>query len=171
MLHSSLVMNNIRNGQQVPESAAVSGSTESFCYHDRLLPPGWYVKIDKKQVAENSRLHSFSQDPITVEDQYTDFYYKHFGETFGHQPPEPDKLMPWRDQLSEINQQLAPTFTLASRQASASRNPIMESGAATTELLEMQRKCEALEEENRKLGSFRKSKMDPFLRVELSCWC
>ena len=171
MLHSSLVMNNIRNGQQVPEPAAVQGSTESFCHRDRLLPPAWYVKIDKKQVAENSRLHSFSQDPITVEDQYTDFYYKHFGETFGHQPPEPDKLMPWRHQLSEINQQLAPTFTLASRQASASRNPIMESGAATTELLEMQRKCEALEEENRKLGSFRKSKMDPFLRVELSCWC
>ena len=136
MLHSSLVMNNIRNGKQVPEPAAVSGSTESFCYHDRLLPPGWYVKIDKKQVAENSRLHSFSQDPITVEDQYTDFYYKHFGETFGHQPPEPDKLMPWRDQLSKINQQLAPTFTLASRQASASRDPIVESRAATTELLD-----------------------------------
>ena len=120
MLHSSLVMNNIRNGKQVPEPAAVSGSTESFCYHDRLLPPGWYVKIDKKQVAENSRLHSFSQDPITVEDQYTDFYYKHFGETFGHQPPEPDKLMPWRHQLSEINQQLAPSITLASRQSSQS---------------------------------------------------
>ena len=68
-------------------------------------------------------------------------------------------------------QQLAPTFTLASRQASASRDPIVESRAATTELLEMQRKCEALEEENRKLGSFRKSKMDPLLRVELSCWC
>jgi hypothetical protein len=33
----------------------------------------------------------------------------------------------------------------------------VESRAATTELLEMQRKCEALEEENRKLGSFRKS--------------
>ena len=126
-------MNNIRNGKQVPEPAAMSGSTESFCYHDRLLPPGWYVKIDKKQVAENSRLHSFSQDPITVEDQYTDFYYKHFGETFGHQPPEPDKLMPWRDQLSEINQQLAPTFTLASRQASVPQDPIVESRAATTE--------------------------------------
>ena len=54
MLHSSLVMNNIRNGQQVPEPAAVSGSTESFCYRDRLLPPGWYVKIGKKQVAENN---------------------------------------------------------------------------------------------------------------------
>ena len=169
MLHSSLVMNNIRNGQQVPESAAVSGSTESFCYRDRLLPPGWYVKIGKKQVAENSRPPSFSQD--TVEDQYADFYYKHFGETFGHQPPEPDKLMPWRHQLSEINQQLAPSITLASRQASASRDPIVESRAATTELLEMQRKCEALEEENRKLGSFRKSKMNPLLRVELSCWC
>ena len=70
MLHSSLVMNNIRNGKQVPESAAVLGSTESFCYRDRLLPPAWYVKIDKKQVAENSRPPSFSQDPITVEDQY-----------------------------------------------------------------------------------------------------
>ena len=68
-----------------------------------------------------SRPSSFSQDAITVEDQYADFYYKHFGETIGHQPPEPDNLMPWRDQLSEINQQLAPTFTLTSRQASASR--------------------------------------------------
>ena len=54
---------------------------------------------------------------VTVtEDQYADFYYKHFGETFGHQPPDPDNLMPWRDQLSEINQQLAPTFTLAKPQ-------------------------------------------------------
>ena len=52
-----------------------------------------------------SRPSSFSQDAITVEDQYADFYYKHFGETIGHQPPEPDNLMPWRDQLSEINQQ------------------------------------------------------------------
>ena len=107
--------------------------------------------------------------------------------------------MPWRDQLSEINQQLAPTFSLASRQASVPQDPIVESRAATTEtqgemsyggasklgpavdaaggstktkaskkyksrqelveenvmlkaqLLEMQRKCEALEEENRKL--------------------
>ena len=49
-----------------------------------------------------------TKDPITVEvpvieDQYADFYYKHFGETFGHQPPEPDKLLPWGDQLSEIS--------------------------------------------------------------------
>ena len=96
MLRTSLVMNNIRNGQQVPESAAVSGSTESFCYRDRLLPPAWYVKIGKKQVAENSRPPSFSQDPITVEvtvteDRYADFYYKHFGrtneDTIGHQAP------------------------------------------------------------------------------------
>ena len=121
-----------------------------------------------------------TKDPITVEvpvieDQYADFYYEHFGgtneDTIGHQPLEPDNQMPWRDQLSEINQQLAPSITLASRQASASRDPIVESRAATTELLEMQRKCEALEEENRKLGSFRKSKMNPLLRVELSCWC
>ena len=55
-----------------------------------------------------------TKDPITVEvpvieDQYADFYYKHFGgtneDTIGHQPPEPDNQMPWRDQLSEINQQ------------------------------------------------------------------
>ena len=60
--------------QQVPEPAAVSGSAESFYYRDRLLPPGWYVKIGKKQVAENSRPPSFSPDPITVEDQCADFY-------------------------------------------------------------------------------------------------
>ena len=55
-----------------------------------------------------------TKDPITVEvpvieDQYADFYYEHFGgtneDTIGHQPPEPDNQMPWRDQLSEINQQ------------------------------------------------------------------
>ena len=55
-----------------------------------------------------------TKDPITVEvpvieDQYADFYYKHFGgtneDTIGHQPPEPDNQMPWQDQLSEINQQ------------------------------------------------------------------
>ena len=112
---------------------------------------------------------------LVSKDQHADFYYKHLGGTdediIGHQPPEPENQTPGRDQLSEINQQLAPTFTVASRQASASKDPIVESRAATTELLEMQRKCEALEEENRKLGSFRKSKMDPFLRVELSCWC
>ena len=123
-------------------------------------------------MAENSRPPSFSQD--TVEDQYADFYYKHFGETFGHQPPEPDNQTQGRDQLTEINQQLAPTFSLASRQASATRDPIVENRTATTktqaskkyksrkelveenvllktELLEMKRKCEALEEENRKL--------------------
>ena len=144
-----------------------------------------------------------------TEDQYADFYYKHFGgtneDTIGHQPPEPDNQTPRRDQLSEINQQLASTFSLASRQASASRDAIVESGAASTEtqgemsyggadlqldasqlgpavdaaggstkakasrkyksrkelieenvllktqLLEMERKCAALEEENRKL--------------------
>ena len=31
---------------------AVSESTESFYYRDRLLPPCWYVKIVKKKVAE-----------------------------------------------------------------------------------------------------------------------
>merc|ERR1711994_861121 len=35
------------------DPAAVSESTESFYYRDRLLPPGWYVKIGKK-VAEYS---------------------------------------------------------------------------------------------------------------------
>ena len=83
-------------------------------------------------MAENSRPPSFSQD--TVEDQYADFYYKHFGETFGHQPPEPDKLMPWRHQLSEINQQLAPSITLASTQSSVSKDLIVESRSATTEV-------------------------------------
>ena len=55
-----------------------------------------------------------TKDPITVEvpvieDQYADFYYKHFvgtnEDTIGHQPPKPDNQMLWRDQLSEINQQ------------------------------------------------------------------
>ena len=90
-----------------------------------------------------------TKDPITVEvpvieDQYADFYYKHFGETFGHQPPEPDKLMPWRHQLSEINQQLAPSITLASRQASASRDPIVESRAATTETQDNEITCKIM---------------------------
>ena len=57
-----------------------------------------------------------TKDPITVEvpvieDQYADFYYEHFGgtneDTIGHQPPKPDNQMPWRDQLSEINQQIS----------------------------------------------------------------
>ena len=85
-------------------------------------------------MAENSRPPSFSQDPITVEDQYTDFYYKHFSETFGHQPPDLDKLMPWRNQLSEINQQLAPSITLASTQSSVSKDLIVESRSAATEV-------------------------------------
>ena len=54
-------------------------------------------------------------------------------DTIGHCPTEPDNQTQGRDQLTEINQQLAPTITVASRQASASRDPIVESRAATTE--------------------------------------
>ena len=45
-------------------------------------------------------------------------------DTINHRPPVPVSQMPWRDQLSEINQQLAPT--LVSRQASVSQDPITE---------------------------------------------
>ena len=31
-------------------------------------------------------------------------------DTIGDRPPMPESQMPWRDQLSEINQQLAPTL-------------------------------------------------------------
>ena len=110
MLHSSLVMNNIRNGKQVPEPAAVSGSTESFCYHDRLLPPGWYVKIDKKQVAEYSyevetSFYSPEGAMLTSLEQVAAYMSVQFSvDTIGHRPPVPLSQMPWRD---EINQQSA----------------------------------------------------------------
>ena len=74
---------------------------------------------------------------LVSKDQHADFYYKHLGgtdkDTIGHQPPEPENQTPGRDQLSGINQQLAPTFSLASRQASVPQDPIVESRAATTE--------------------------------------
>ena len=109
----------------------------SFCYRDRLLPPGWHVKIGKKQVAEYSyeaetSFCSPGGAVLTSQEQVAAYMSGQLSvDTTGDRPPVPVSQMPWRDELSEINQQLAPAST--SRQVSVSKDPTLESRSATTE--------------------------------------
>merc|ERR1712218_68391 len=104
------------DGSKGQDPAAVSESTESFYYRDRLLPPGWYVKIVKKKVAEyNYKVETIFYSPggavLTSQEQVAAYMSGQLSvDTIGHRPPVPVSQMPWRDQLSEINQQLAPTL-------------------------------------------------------------
>ena len=99
--------------QQVPDPASVSESTESFYYRDRLLPPGWYVKIGKKQVAENSyevETSFFSPEGamLTSQEQVAAYMSGQLSvDTIGHRPParalEPDAVA-GRDQPAVCDQ-------------------------------------------------------------------
>ena len=126
MMMATSMLGTQQQQQKVPDPAAVSGSTESFCYRDRLLPSGWYVKIGKKQVAEYSyevetSFYSPEGAMLTSQEQVAAYMSGQLSvDTIGHRPPVPVSQMPWREQLSEINQQLAPSITLASRQSSQS---------------------------------------------------
>ena len=137
MMMATSMLGTQQQQQKVPDPAAVSGSTESFCYRDRLLPPGWYVKIGKKQVAEYSyevetSFYSPEGAMLTSQEQVAAYMSGQLSvDTIGHRPPVPVSQMPWRDELSEINQQLAPAFT--SRPASVSKDLIVENRSATTE--------------------------------------
>ena len=124
MMMATSLMNNsalATNGDSQATGTRTTGETSSdkvehFCYRDRALPQGWYIKIGKKQVAEYSyevETSYYSPEGAMLQSQEQIQAYlsgQLSVDSIGHRPPISVQQMPWREDLSEINQQLVPSI-------------------------------------------------------------
>ena len=91
-----------------------SGGQESFVYRDPALPAGWYIRVGKRQVGEFSyevEVAYFSPDgaKLRTQEEVVSFLTGQLSvEDISHRPPISLERMPWKQQLDEINKQLAP---------------------------------------------------------------
>ena len=96
------------------------GEQESFLYRDPVLPTGWYIKVGKRQVAELSyevEVSYFSPEGARLRSQEEVSSYlsgQLSVEDISHRPPVSLERMPWKQQLDEINKQLAPVIEVKS---------------------------------------------------------
>ena len=95
-----------------------SSGQESFVYRDPALPAGWYIKVGKRQVGELSyevEVSYFSPDgaKLRTQEEVVSFLTgQHSVEDISHRPPVSLEKMPWKQQLDEINKQLAPLIEI-----------------------------------------------------------
>ena len=95
-----------------------SSGQESFVYRDPALPAGWYIKVGKRQVAELSyevEVAYFSPDgaKLRTQEEVVSFLTGQLSvEDISHRPPISLERMPWKQQLDEINKQLAPVIEI-----------------------------------------------------------
>ena len=104
-----------------PLVETTSDRTESFCYKDRALPPGWYIKINKKQVAEFSyevETSFFSPEGarLQTQEQVQAYMTGQLSVDTCHLPPMLLSQMPWKEELSEIDLQLVPSIEVVAQQ-------------------------------------------------------
>ena len=101
-----------------PSTSSSSSVGNSFCYKDRDLPLGWYITINKKQVAEFSyevetSFYSPEGARLGSLDQVSSYLSGQLSvDNIGHQPPLTLSQMPWREELSDLDKQLVPTIHL-----------------------------------------------------------
>ena len=95
-----------------------SGGQESFVYRDPALPAGWYIKVGKRKVGELSYevdVAYFSPDgaKLRSQEEVVSFLTGQLSvEDISHKPPVSLERMPWKNQLDEINKQLAPLIEI-----------------------------------------------------------
>ncbi len=99
---------------------------ETFYYRDRSLPPGWWIKVNKKQVAEYQyQVENFFYSPEGAELKNQENIPAYIAgqlsvDSIGHTPPVSVAQMPWREELSELDKQLVPALdSLVTHQAVA----------------------------------------------------
>ena len=114
------------NGTVAKKSTPDPSSGETFHYRDRSLPPGWWIKVNKKQVAEYQyQVENFFYSPEGAELKNHENIPAYIAgqlsvDSIGHAPPLGVAQMPWREELSELDKQLVPSLdNLVTHQAVA----------------------------------------------------
>ena len=114
------------NGTAAVETTPQPSDGETFYYRDRSLPPGWWIKVNKKQVAEYQyQVENFFYSPEGAELKNHENIPAYIAgqlsvDSIGHTPPVSVASMPWREELSELDKQLVPALdNLVTHQAVA----------------------------------------------------
>ena len=125
------------NGTAAAESTPQPTDGETFYYRDRSLPPGWWIKVNKKQVAEYQyQVENFFYSPEGAELKNHENIPAYIAgqlsvDSIGHTPPVSVASMPWREGLSELDKQLVHALdNLVTHQAVAGGIIKRGSGAA-----------------------------------------
>jgi len=135
-------------------------NNQTFYYRDHALPTGWYIRIDKRLIADYSYevdTSFFSPDGACLRSTAEVSAYLNgqlLVEDLSHRAPVSVNLLPWKEDLNEINKQFVPniniTFTGATNftLGDASQNSLKRPLTGTQDL---------------KIFEDKKSKQDNFL--------
>ena len=125
MMATSMINSNGTAAEAISTPQPTSDG-ETFTYRDRSLPPGWWIKVNKKQVAEYQyQVENFFYSPEGAELKNHDNIPAYIAgqlsvDSIGHTPPISVAQMPWREELSELDKQLVPSLeNLVTHQAVA----------------------------------------------------
>jgi len=94
-------------------------NNQTFYYRDLALPLGWYVRIDKRLIADYSYevdTSFFSPDGALLKSQAEISAYltgQLVVEDLSHRAPVSVNLLPWKEDLNEINKQFVPNIDIA----------------------------------------------------------
>jgi len=134
-------------------------NNQTFYYRDLGLPVGWYIRIDKRLIGDCSYevdTSFFSPDGACLKSQKDISAYltgQLVVEDRSHKAPVSVNLLPWKDDLNEINKQFVPNIDISGASGYAlsdatSHNFLKRSLSATQDL-----------------GMEKKSKSDNFFSV------
>jgi len=94
-------------------------NNQTFYYRDLALPVGWYIRIDKRLISDCSYevdTSFFSPDGACLRSQPEISAYltgQLIVEDLSHRAPVSVNLLPWKEDLNEINKQFVPTIDIA----------------------------------------------------------
>lgn len=126
MMMATSMINSNGTAAEANSTPQPTSDGETFTYRDRSLPPGWWIKVNKKQVAEYQyQVENFFYSPEGAELKNHDNIPAYIAgqlsvDSIGHTPPISVAQMPWREELSELDKQLVPSLeNLVTHQAVA----------------------------------------------------
>jgi len=96
--------------------AALGGGKQSFYYRDPALPNGWYIKVDRTQIAEHRyqvETSFFSPDGALLRSQSEVAGYlggRVQVNDKSHRPPVSVARLPWKDDLIDTNKLFVPNL-------------------------------------------------------------
>ena len=94
-------------------------NNQTFYYRDLGLPVGWYIRIDKRLIGDCSYevdTSFFSPDGACLKSQRDISAYltgQLIVEDLSHKAPVSVNLLPWKDDLNEINKQFVPNIDIS----------------------------------------------------------
>jgi len=94
-------------------------NNQTFYYRDLALPVGWYIRIDKRLIADYSYevdTSFFSPDGACLKSQAEISAYligQLLVEDLSHRAPVSVNLLPWKEDLNEINKQFVPNIDIS----------------------------------------------------------